>query len=181
MNLIECLSQIPDFRRKEGLRYPLIIILVITIMSIISGRNRYREIAQFAKANQKELIKFFKLKRKKLPSHVTIREVIRGINFDDVMTAFSKWAMQYVRIEKGEWFAIDGKALGSTVSDYDNSYQNFVSLVSVFSHKKGQVISASKLENKKSNEILTVQELIEILDIKGVIFTLDALHCQKKH
>jgi hypothetical protein len=51
MNLIEHLQQIPDFRRKQGLRYPLLAVLLITIMSIMSGRCRYREIAAFAKAN----------------------------------------------------------------------------------------------------------------------------------
>ena len=36
------------------------------------------------------------------------------------------------------------------------------------------------MENKKKSEIATVQELLEILDLKGVVFTFDALHCQKK-
>jgi hypothetical protein len=181
MNLIESLQQIPDFRRKQGLRYPLIAVLLLTIMSIMSGRYRYREIAAFAKANQKELLKFFHLKkRKRLPSHVTVREVLKGVNFDDVLTAFNDWAEQYVTLEQEEWMSLDGKALASTVTDYASSYQNFVSLVSVFSHKRGQVLRAAKLENQKRSEIPTVRDLIEALDVDGVVFSLDALHCQKK-
>ncbi len=76
--------------------------------------------------------------------------------------------------------SIDGKALASTVTDYNSSYQNFVSLVSVFSHKRGQVVRAAKLENQKSSEIPTVQVLIEALDLQDVVLSLDALHCQKK-
>jgi len=76
--------------------------------------------------------------------------------------------------------AVDGKALASTVTDYETSYQNFVSLVSVFSHKRGQVLKTAKFENQKSSEIPTVRTLIEALDLQGVIITLDALHCQKK-
>lgn len=181
MTLIESLRQIPDFRRKQGRRYPLIAVLLITIMSIMSGRCRYREIAAFAKANQKELLTFFRMtKRKRLPSHVTFREVLKGVDFDDVLSAFNQWAEQYVKLEPDEWLAMDGKALASTVSDQDSVYQNFVSLVSVFSHKRGQVLKAAKLENKTQSEIPTIRELIEALDLQGVVFTLDALHCQKK-
>jgi hypothetical protein len=117
MNLIESFGHITDFRRKQGCRYPLLAVLLITVMSIMSGRCRYREIAAFAKANQQELLKFFHLKRKRLPSHVTVREVIKGVNFDEVIVAFNQWAAQDVTLEPNEWVAIDGKALVSTVTD----------------------------------------------------------------
>lgn len=181
MTLMEHLQKIPDFRRKQGLRYPLIAVLLLTIMSIMCGRCRYREIAAFGKANQKELLRFLHLeKRGCLPSHVTVREVLKGVDFDDVLAAFNDWAAQYVSVEKQEWMAIDGKAIASTVTDYSSSYQNFVSLVSVFSHKRGQVLRAAELESNKCGEIPTVQELIEALDLTDVVFSLDSLHCQKK-
>lgn len=180
MTLIEHFEKIPDFRRKQGLRYPLIAVLLLTIMSIMCGRCRYREIAAFAKANQKELLRFLHLeKRGCLPSHVTVREVMKGVDFYAVMTAFNNWAAQHVSIDKQEWMAIDGKAIASTVTDYSSSYQNFVSLVSVFSHKRGQVLRAARLESNKCSEIPTVQELIEALDLTGAVFSLDSLHCQK--
>jgi hypothetical protein len=179
MTLIESLQQIPDFRRKQGLRYPLLVVLLITIMSIMSGRCRYREIAAFAKANQQEFLKFFHLKRKRLPSHVTVREVIKGVNFDEVIVVFNHWAAQYVTLEPEEWLAIDGKALASTVTEYETSYQNFVSLVSVFSHKRGQVLTTARLEHHKRSEIPTVRAVIAALDLYGVVFSLDVLHCQK--
>ena len=181
MTLIESLQTISDFRRKQGQRYPLIAVLLITIMSIMSGRYRYREIAAFAKANRKELLTFFHLqKRTRLPSHVTFREILKGVDFDEVIVAFNQWASQYVTLDAEEWMAMDGKALASTVTEYDSSYQNFVSLVSMFSHKRGQVLRVAKLENQKSSEIPAVRGLIEALDLQGVVVSLDALHCQKK-
>ena len=36
------------------------------------------------------------------------------------------------------------------------------------------------MENKQESEINVVRELIELLDLTGVVFTFDALHCQKK-
>lgn len=180
MNLIESLAQIKDFRRTVGLRYPLLPVLLIVIMSIMAGKTKYREIAKFAKANQAIFLQFFAQKRKVLPSHVTFREIIKGIDFEEVLAVFHHWTSQYVKVEKDEWFSIDGKSLQSTLSDYSNSYQNFVSMLSIFSHKQGQVLKIAKLENKKESEILSVQNLIELLDLKDLVFTLDALHCQKK-
>ena len=179
MNLIDQLNQVKDPRRKQGQRFPLTTVLLIIIMGIISGRYGYREITVFSKANQKDLIKNLRIKHKRVPSHVTIRDVIMRIDFDSLNNAFYKWASAYVKIEKNDWLSVDGKSIKSTVEDYDKSYQNFVSLVSVFSQKRGQVVKASAFENKKTSEISVVHQLIEILDIKDAVITLDALHCKK--
>ncbi|MCP4399470.1 MAG: transposase family protein [bacterium] len=117
MTLIESLQPISDFRQKQGQRYPLIAVLLITIMSIMSGRCRYREIAVFANANRKELLRFFPLqKRKRLPAHVNFREILKGVDFDKVIVTFDRWASQYVTLDAEEWMAMDGKAPASTYS-----------------------------------------------------------------
>jgi len=41
-------------------------------------------------------------------------------------------------------------------------------------------LAADKIEKKKESEIPSVRKLIEMLDLKNVTFTLDALHCQEK-
>jgi len=76
--------------------------------------------------------------------------------------------------------AIHGKTTGSTVSDCFSYCQNFVSLVSVFSAPRGIALHCARIENKKESEIPTVQQLIRALDVKGEVFTLDAIHCPKK-
>ena len=179
MNLIEQLNQIKDFRRKQGQRFSLSTMLLIIIMGVMSGRYGYREIYSFAKANEKELRRRLNIKHKKIQSHVTIREIIMNVDFDALNQAFYQWSSSYVKIEKKDWVSIDGKSIKSTVENYETSYQNFVSLVSVFTQRKGQVIKASAFENKKESEISVVQRLIETLDLKDVIITLDALHCKK--
>ena len=65
------------------------------------------------------------------------------------------------------------------MSDYSSEYQNFVSLVSLFCSKREQVLHVERLENKKDNESQVVENLLDFLDLKGVVFTLDALHCKK--
>jgi hypothetical protein len=179
MNLIECLEEIKDFRRLQGQRYNNISMLLIIIMSILRSKYGYREMARFCKLNKELMITKFGFKNKKVPSHVSIRTFIMSTDFASIQEAFHKWTQQYVSIEKGEWIAIDGKSIRSTVSDCCSEYQNFVSLVSLFCIRKEQVLRVEKFENKKGNEGKTVEELLDLLDLRDVIFTLDALHCKK--
>jgi len=46
--------------------------------------------------------------------------------------------------------------------------------------KNKKVLWAKAINTKKENEIPAVKELIEMLWLKWVVFTIDALHCQKK-
>ena len=179
MNLIDCLSEVEDPRRRQGQRYSSVSLLLIIIMCILRGQYGYREIARFCKFNSAVLIAKFGFKNKKVPSHVSIRTFIMTADFSSIQKAFHRWSRNYVHIDEGEWISIDGKSIRSTVSDYSSQYQNFVSLVSLFCSRSEQVLHVEKFENKKSNEGKTVEELLSLLDLKDVVFTLDALHCKK--
>lgn len=179
MCLLECLSTINDPRRLQGQRYSSVSLLLIIIMAILRGKYGYREIGRFCKLNESSLIKRFHFKNNKVPSYVSIRSFILSADFSSIQKAFHTWTRGYVDIQPGEWISIDGKSIRSTVSDYSNAYQDFVSLVSLFSNKHEQIIHVQKLENKKESESAIVDELLEFLDLKDVVFTLDALHCKK--
>ncbi|WP_414512473.1 hypothetical protein [Nostoc sp. PCC 9305] len=49
--------------------------------------------------------------------------------------------------------AIDGKGIRCTVTDYSQSYQNFISTVSVYSHERGIVLKMQPMSNKKISEV----------------------------
>lgn len=180
MTIIEHLATVPDFRRKEGRRYPLWVVLTMIIMAIMSGRYAYREIARFIQANQQDLQKYLNLGRHVCPSHVTIREILQRLDFSALNAAFARWMSEYAPLKQHDWIALDGKCLGSTITDYDNCYQAFVTMVSAFALRQGVVIRVEKYNNAHKSEIAAVQELILALGLKDVIFTIDALHCQKK-
>ena len=76
--------------------------------------------------------------------------------------------------------AIDGKSIKSTSVGGNSSYQNFVSLVSVYSHNRGWVVRHKVMENQQRSEIEAVEELVQELAGSQVVITADALHNQKK-
>ena len=177
--LYELFCELPDKRRAQGRMHAQPEIILITMMAIISGETTQRGFGDFAKRHKKELVKLFKLKKKRVPTRRTIGRVLSNIDFEKLSEKFKAWASKNVEIKKGDWLCVDGKSIRGTISDYNSSYQNFVSLVSVFSQKKKEVLCAQKIENKKTSEVPTVRELIKLLDLEGVVFTIDALHCKK--
>lgn len=179
-NLLDQLKTLKDYRRKQGIRHPLEIILLIIIMAVMTGAKGERAVSRFAKNNEKALIKALKIERKEIPTRCIIQRTIQNIDFSALQNIFYKWAIKIIALKKKDFISIDGKALKGTVKNANDSLQNFISLVSVFVSKRKQVLTSAKIETQKENEIPTVQELIEILDLKDVTFTLDALHCQEK-
>lgn len=179
-DLFSLLSELKDHRRKQGQRHSLQIVLMIVIMGIMSGLRGERAISRFAKNNEKELIESLQISRKEVPSRSVIKGAMQELEFESLERIFYNWSIQFVPIEKGEWINLDGKAIRGTVKNANSKNQNFVSLVSVFVGKRKQVLSAGKIDTKKESEIPKVRELIKILDLENVTFTLDALHCQKK-
>lgn len=179
-NIIDFFDNIPDSRRGAGQRHEQSLVLLLVLMSTMSGYLGYRSIGDFIKRNSGALLADLQPKKNRLPSFYTIRRVVQGIDFSLVSKAFHKWAMQYVSLSKQEWVSIDGKAIGGTVTNGNNSHQHFVSLVSLYCSKQQLVIGNAQVLNSKESEIPVVKQLIAALDLEGVTFTLDALHCQKK-
>ena len=83
-----------------------------------------------------------------------------NINFTELATVFNQWAKNYVQLEHCQWLAVDGKSIKGTVTNYDNAYQSFVQVVSVFSTHLGLTVGLSQFDNKKSSEIAAVQALL---------------------
>jgi len=179
-SIVDLIKTLKDHRRKQGQRHPKEVVLLIIIMGIMAGAKSERAIDRFAQNNKKALIEALKIERKEVPSRSVIKGVIENIDFKSLQEIFYQWALNIVKIKGKDVISIDGKAIRGTVKNSHDTFQNFVSLVSIFASKRKQVLTTAKIETQKENEIPKVQELIEMLDLKDVTFTLDALHCQEK-
>jgi DDE_Tnp_1-associated len=149
-------------------------------MGTMSGYYGYRAIGDFIKRNRKDLLLQFKPHKDRLPSFFTVRRVLMGIDFKELSKQFYRWSSQHVALEKGDWVSLDGKVIAGTVSDAHGIDQTFISLVSAYCSRRKLIIANAEVRHKKENELGLVQLMIKELGLKGVTFSLDALHCQKK-
>lgn len=184
-NLLSFLSKVPDPRHKKGSRHPLPSLLAMIVIGNLSGYYGYRELARFMRRHAWAFVRLFGFQHG-VPGHVTIGDVLGKIDFEAFKEQFQAWLSQ-ARTGQGkavdnqqEAYSLDGKSLKSTLSNYSQSYQDFVAMVQVFSHQSGLVVGLQAFHNGQQGEAQVVRELLEKLDLKGAMLTLDALHCQKK-
>ncbi len=179
--LIQSLQEIRDFRAAQGRRYPLWLILLLIVMGTISGCRSYYALEDFGARHYGAVSEQLGLTVTRLPSDTTFRRILQKLDFQTLAQQFEQWADSTFDTEPGEWVAIDGKSIRGTVMEPGTAYQNFVNMVSVYSSQLGVVLAAQQFESKQSSELKVVQTILEGLQLEGVVFTLDALHCQKNY
>jgi len=179
-SIVDYFDAIPDPRRGAGQRHEQSFVLLLVLMSTMSGYLGYRAMGDFIKRNRESLLKDLQPKKNRLPSFDTVRRVVQGIDFSIVSKQFQRWASQHVTLSRQEWISIDGKAIKGTVTNVCTPHLQFISLVSVYCAKQKLVLCNQQIKGKKDTEITVVQQLLKTLNMEGVTFTLDALHCQKK-
>ena len=175
-SLSHFIQEIPDHRSRQGLRHPFHPFICMIVLSHLNGYYGLNEMSRFIKRNAAFFMDTFNLKS--VPGYTILRTFCSEVCFDHINQAFYRWASQF--INESNWYSIDGKGMRSTTTNTFSVNQNFKAMVSIFNHKTGMVLASSTYENKVTSEIHCVQELIAALEQKGMILTLDALHCQKK-
>ena len=93
------------------------------------------------------------------------------INPDEFMNVFIDWIKE-ITGSKGLHVAIDGKAIKSARDKVNNG--NIPYILSGFLCDLGISIGQIKVDDK-SNEITAIPNLLDLIDIKGKIITIDAI------
>lgn len=180
LSLQAAFAQVPDPRGSRGKRYPLATFLILIVLATMSGYRGYRGLERFMDRHQQGLSQRLGLSRQALPDYSTIRRLLGQIDFHQVAAVLTTWMHQVQWLQVGEDCAIDGKSLANTLVHPTDAKQNFVNVVSVFQLRQGLVVGQQVFENGKESEIEVVYSLIEQLQVTGIVFSLDALHLQKK-
>lgn len=177
MDLATFFNQVPDPRRAEGKRYPLPAFLWMTFLAVASGHSGYRAMGKFARSNAAFFSQYFGL-RHAVPSHVSFRSLLQSLDKAALYQAFNQYFV--AGLGAGDWVAGDGQSLRSTVADAPGAGQAFVSVVSLYCQRTGLTAAVQDYTDKKTGELAVLRALLPLLQDRGVVFTLDALHGQKK-
>lgn len=155
--------------------------VVLVIMGTLSKQYGYRALSRFIERHQTALLEAMELPNTRLPSRVTIRNVMIHLDYVALTDAFNRWAIHsgaMAQSDELQHLAADGKAIRASLSDYSKSYQDFVSIVSMFNVTTGQVVALAPFQNKQTSEEVIVQQLLELLQVTGAVISADSLHCK---
>ena len=171
------LFKIKDQRRKQGQRYQLGHILLLTILAILSGANSYRKVQKFIVTHYDRLNEVFNLNWKRMPAYTTIRDIIQGTSGTELEQSFRQYSEGLVeRADQKQFIGCDGKVLRGSFDRFQD--RKAVQILSAFASQNHIILAHEEIATK-TNEIPTAQMLMVALGLSGYIFTFDALHCQK--
>lgn len=166
--------KVNDFRQEYKVKHNLIEIIVMTICAVISGADDWVEVEMYCKARKDWLKTILELPNG-IPSHDTFQRIFRLIDPEQFRKCFLTWAREVARLSNGEVVAIDGKTLRGSK---DGDIRSPIHMVSAWANTNSMVLGQVKTD-EKSNEITAIPRLLEVLQIKGCIITIDAMGCQK--
>ncbi len=173
--LFEHFSIIKDPRQSWKIEYKLFDILLLTVCAVIAGAEGWEDIEEFGKERLDWLRQYGDFEQG-IPVHDTIARVISQINPKQFQKSFLHWMADCHQATAGDVIAIDGKTVRRS---FDKSKkQGAIHMISAFSTANKVVLGQLKTA-AKSNEITAIPELLNLLEIKGCIVTIDAMGCQK--
>jgi predicted transposase YbfD/YdcC len=174
-SLIGHLSDLPEFRRRQSLGYPLPGMLALIAMALCCGVVRgQRDLAAFARTLSQGQLRALKFRsnnrtgRVRCPDETTFFRVLEGVDETLLERALLAWQQQILGPMPDTAIAIDGKKL---------RHAQGVELVSAIGVQSGRWLGSVRTASK-SNEIPAARELLTKLDLVGKTVVADALHTQ---
>jgi predicted transposase YbfD/YdcC len=168
-------EDLEDPRTGNAKLHSLHEVLVIALCTVLCGGETCADMALFGRSKEDFLRQFLRLEHG-IPSHDTFSRLFRLLDPERFHGWFVGFMKQFAETCQGV-IAIDGKTMRRS---FDRaSAASPLHLVSAFAADQrlalGQVAVADK-----SNEIVAIPKLLELLSLKGRTVTADAMSCQRK-
>jgi predicted transposase YbfD/YdcC len=155
-------------------RHLLVDIIVLAICGVIADCDDWSEIVLFAQKRLAWFKRFLKLANG-VPSHDTFERVFASLDPRAFQSCCLAWLHAVADLLGLGHIAIDGKTLcGSAGSKWGPLH-----LVSAWATEANLTLGQVAVDGK-SNEITAIPPLLELLDLKGALVTIDAMGCQKE-
>jgi len=172
--LIQNTERVSDPRRIYGnLRHKLVDILVIGLLSFLCGGKDFADMEVYGKARIEWLKGFLELPNG-IPDSDTFRRVFERINPKELSKCLNNWIMHERQATALKTVSIDGKTIRGSGNDYHEPYQ----VVSAWASEHGITLGQVTVD-EGSNEITAIPQLLDIIDVKGAVVTIDAMGSQK--
>jgi predicted transposase YbfD/YdcC len=167
-------KDLPDPRQRGKVIYPLEEVLLLCLLAVLGGAETFVDIARFGE-KKLDLLRRFRPFRDGTPSHDHLGDIFATLDAEQFQRCFVAWVTA-LSGAPADVIAIDGKTLR-------RSYQKKgakapIHMVSAFAARQRLVLGQVKVA-EKSNEIVAIPALLDMMAIEGAIVTIDAMGCQR--
>lgn len=169
-----CFADMPD-PRTNNWRHDLTEILFIALLATLCGATTCCDMALFARSKE-DLLRQILVLENGPPSHDTFSRVFRILDPAAFETAFRRFTKAFAEAAQvAGVVALDGKALRRA---YERGKSHMPPVMVTAWSAKTRLALATVLA-PGNNEAAGALRLIELLQLKGCVVTMDALHCHR--
>ena len=170
--LYAALSRIPDHRQYNTV-HPLASVPALCVCAMLCGARSKFAIAQRGREHGDDIGGLLGFRRS-TPCHASIHNVLEGVDLVAFENALSAWMNQFLPASRRKACAIDGKKLRGIHGELLPG----VHLIALLTHELGLPLAQIGATDKEG-ELAAARDLLERLDLRGVVLTGDALYCQR--
>ena len=167
-------KELPDHRQAGKVTYPLDEILLLCLLAVLAGAETFVDIARFGE-RKLDLLRRFRPFCSGTPAHDHLGDIFATLDAQAFQRCFVAWVAALTKTP-AEVIAIDGKTLRRSYQKKGSKEP--IHMVSAFAARQrlvmGQVAVAAK-----SNEIVAIPALLDMMAIEGSVVTIDAMGCQR--
>lgn len=168
LELQEQLDDIPDPRRRQGRRYPLVPLLLLLILGFLRGRKHVREILETAREDR-ETLAFLRLDR--VPAAGTYTNLFQQLRLGPVNRVLRNVGLSLCW--RPRQLALDGKTVKGSLRDG-------LALQVVNGATTAGVVLALAAAGPAGGELPAAERLVEESPLDGTVLTGDALYLQRR-
>jgi len=167
-------KDLKDPRQQGKVAYPLDEILLLCLFAVLAGAECFTEIALFG-VKKREFLRRFRPFKDGTPDHGHLGDILAVLDAEQFQRCFVAWVAATTGMPAGV-IAIDGKTVRRSARKRNGKAA--IHMVSAFAAGRRLVLGQVKVA-EKSNEIIAIPKLLDLLAIDGTIVTIDAMGCQR--
>ena len=171
---LDYFKDLPDPRQAGKVIYRLNEVLLLSLLAVLAGADSFTDIARFGEKKLALLRRFLPF-ADGTPPHDRLGDIFATLDAQAFQRCFADWVAALTKTPVAV-IAIDGKTMRGTGGK--KTSKAAIHMVSAFAARQRLVLAQVKVD-EKSNEIIAIPALLDMMAVEGAVITIDAMGCQR--
>ena len=174
-SLLHHFAALKDPRQRVKVIYPLPEILLLILCASIAAADDFVEVQHWAETHM-DLLRRFLPYKDGIPRHDALNDLMNALDHKLFSECFITWVDG---LGEGDLDIVSVEGKTSRRSHAKSKGRQALHMVSAWASGR-RLVLGQEAANTKSNEIIAIPLLLQRLELKGALVTIDAMGCQTK-